>query len=106
MALGFYSAYVLYGVLISLAHQKGIKINLVQFYYEMKFFPVMFLFAIVRCDDRWAKRTLKVIKPIIIITVVLILFQLVAPGSYDAFFLKMVVTLRKGILAECCCLAW
>ena len=86
MALAFYSAYVLYGIVISLVQQKGLQIILVQLYHEMKFFPMIFLFSIARCDDRWAKWTLKVIKPIIIVTVLLILFQVAAPGVYDAVF--------------------
>ena len=86
MALAFYGTYVLYGILISLAQQKGIKIILVQLYHEMKYFPMIFLFSVARCDDRWAKWTLKIIKPIIIFTVVLILFQISAPGGYDAVF--------------------
>ncbi len=86
MALGLYTAYVLYGILISLAHQKGMKIILVQLYHELKFFPMMFLFSVVRCDDRWSRRTLMVVKPIIVITVLLILFQVAAPGAYDAVF--------------------
>lgn len=86
VALAFYSAYVLYGILITLAHQKGIKVILVQLYHEMKFFPMIFLFSVARCDDRWANWTLKIIKPIIIISVVLIIFQVAAPGAYDAVF--------------------
>ena len=86
MALAFYGTYVLYGILISLAQQKGIKIILVQLYHEMKYFPMIFLFSVARCDDRWAKWTLKIIKPIIIFTVVLILFQIAVPGGYDAVF--------------------
>lgn len=86
MALAFYCAYVLYGILISLTQQKGLEIILVQLYHEMKFFPMIFLFSITRCDDRWAKWTLKIIKPIIIVTVILILFQIAAPGVYDSVF--------------------
>ena len=86
VALGFYSAYVLYGILISLAHQKGMKIILVQLYHELKFFPMMLLFAMVRCDERWSKRTMNVIKTIIILTIVLIVFQLAMPGLYDTVF--------------------
>jgi hypothetical protein len=86
VALGFYTAYVLYGILISLAHQKGMKIILVQLYHELKFFPMMLLFAMVRCDERWSKRTMNVIKPIIILTIVLIIFQLAMPGLYDTVF--------------------
>ena len=86
VALGFYTAYVLYGILISLAHQKGMKIILVQLYHELKFFPMMLLFAMVRCDERWSKRTMSVIKPIIILTIVLIIFQLAMPGLYDTVF--------------------
>ena len=86
VALGFYTAYVLYGILISLAHQKGMKIILVQLYHELKFFPMMLLFAMVRCDERWSKRTMNVIKPIIILTIMLIIFQLAMPGLYDTVF--------------------
>jgi hypothetical protein len=86
VALGFYTAYVLYGILISLAHQKGMKIILVQLYHELKFFPMMLLFAMVRCDERWSKRTMNVIKTIIILTIVLIVFQLAMPGLYDTVF--------------------
>ena len=86
VALGFYSAYVLYGILISLAHQKGMKIILVQLYHELKFFPMMLLFAMVRCDERWSKRTMNVIKTIIILTIMLIIFQLAMPGLYDTVF--------------------
>ncbi len=86
VALGFYTAYVLYGILISLAHQKGMKIILVQLYHELKFFPMMLLFAMVRCDERWSKRTMNVIKTIIILTIMLIIFQLAMPGLYDTVF--------------------
>ncbi len=86
MALGFYSAYVIYGVLISMAQLHGMKVILVQLYHEMKFFPVIFLFALAHCDDRWSRWTLKIIKLIIFFTLVLILFQLVAPGAYDSIF--------------------
>ena len=86
VALGFYTTYVLYGILISLAHQKGMKIILVQLYHELKFFPMMLLFAMVRCDERWSKRTMNVIKTIIILTIVLIVFQLAMPGLYDTVF--------------------
>ncbi|MAZ66936.1 MAG: hypothetical protein CMF25_07480 [Kangiellaceae bacterium] len=85
-ALLFYSAYLVYGVLISLANQKSMHIILVQTYHEMKFFPMLFLYSTVRCDNRWSKTTLKLIKPLIIITVLLIIFQLGAPGPYDAIF--------------------
>ncbi|MFT5114186.1 MAG: hypothetical protein ACI8P9_003520 [Parasphingorhabdus sp.] len=86
MALGFYSTYVLYGVLISMAQQHGIKTILVQLYHEMKFFPMIFLFSLTHCDERWAGWTLKIIKLIIVFTIVLILFQIGAPGAYDALF--------------------
>ncbi|MCP4490185.1 MAG: hypothetical protein GY820_23140 [Gammaproteobacteria bacterium] len=86
IALGFYSLYLLYGILISLAHHKGIKIIFVQFYHELKFFPMMLLFAMVQCNERWSIRTMRVIKPIIIITILLIFFQLAAPGLYDTIF--------------------
>ncbi len=98
MALCFYSAYMLYGVLISLANQKSGHIILVQIYHEMKFFPMIFLFSMVRCDNRWSRHTLKVIKPIILITAALILFQVAAPGSYDALF-KNGGHFEKGHLA-------
>jgi len=86
LALLFYIAYLAYGILISLASQKGMKIILVQLYHEMKFFPMIFMFAMAKCDDLWARRTLIIIKFIIIFSVLLILFQLAAPGTYDAFF--------------------
>lgn len=86
LALFFYTAYLAYGVLISLAHQKGMKIILVQLYHELKFFPMIFLYSMARCDEIWAKRTLMVIKPLIVITMVLILFQIAAPGPYDVIF--------------------
>ncbi|MFT5224895.1 MAG: hypothetical protein ACI8XX_000642 [Polaribacter sp.] len=86
LALGFYTAYILYGILISLAHQKGMKIIFVQLYHELKFFPMMLLFAMVRCDECWSRRTIKVIKPIIVLTIVLIIFQLAMPGLYDTVF--------------------
>ncbi len=86
LALGFYTLYLLYGVLISLAQQKGIKIILVQLYHELKFFPMMMLFSLVRCDDRWVKLTINIIKPVIALTILLILFQLSVPGLYDAVF--------------------
>jgi hypothetical protein len=86
LALGFYTLYLLYGMLISLAQQKGFKIILVQLYHELKFFPMMMLFSLVRCDERWIKLTINIIKPIIIVTVLLILFQLAVPGLYDSIF--------------------
>ncbi len=86
MALGFYTAYILYGILISLANQKGMKIIFVQLYHELKFFPMMLLFAMVRCDESWSGRTMKVVKWIITLTIILIMFQLAAPGLYDTVF--------------------
>ncbi|MDB2331272.1 hypothetical protein [Alteromonas sp. A079] len=85
-ATAFYIGYLLYGILISLANQKGMKIILVQLYHELKFFPMLMLFSVVRCDEIWTKRTLKVIKPLIVICIVLIVFQAGAPGAYDAVF--------------------
>ncbi len=86
IALMLYSGYLLYGILISLANQKGLKIIVVQLYHELKFFPMIFVFAMARCDQRWNSRTLVVIKFLIYMTVLLILFQLAAPGAYDAIF--------------------
>lgn len=85
-ATAFYIGYLFYGILISLANQKGIKIILVQLYHELKFFPMVMLFSVVRCDEIWTKRTLKVIKPLIAICILLIVFQAGAPGAYDALF--------------------
>lgn len=85
-ATALYIGYLLYGILISLANQKGMKIILVQLYHELKFFPMLMLFSVVRCDEIWTKRTLKVIKPLIVICIVLIVFQAGAPGAYDAVF--------------------
>ena len=86
MALILYGAYIVYGILISMAHQKGIKIILVQLYHEMKFFPMILLFAMAQCDERWSGWTLRIIKPIIVVSVLLILFQIAAPGAYDSLF--------------------
>jgi hypothetical protein len=86
IALLLYATYLLYGVLVSLAQQKGIKIILVQLYHEMKFFPMIFLFAMTTCDQRWSRITLQIIKPIIFFSIALVLFQLAAPGAYDALF--------------------
>ena len=86
IAMLLYAGYLLYGVLISLANQKGMKIILVQLYHEMKFFPMILLFSVARCDEVWNKRTLKLIKPMIIACLVLVLFQAGAPGAYDAVF--------------------
>ncbi|MCP3688542.1 MAG: hypothetical protein GY784_09015 [Gammaproteobacteria bacterium] len=86
MALGFYTAYVIYGVLISIAQQKGVKIILVQLYHELKFFPMMLLFAMVRCDESWSGRTMKIVKWLISLTILLMVFQLAAPGLYDRLF--------------------
>jgi hypothetical protein len=85
-ATALYIGYLLYGILISLANQKGMKIILVQLYHELKFFPMLMLFSVVRCDEIWTKRTLKVIKPLIVICILLIVFQAGAPGAYDAVF--------------------
>ncbi|WP_346993029.1 hypothetical protein [Alteromonas gracilis] len=85
-ALLLYLGYLAYGVLISLANQKGMKIILVQLYHELKFFPMMMLFAVARVDEVWTKRTLKVIKPLMVLCVLLILFQAGASGAYDALF--------------------
>ena len=86
MALAMYTGYVLYGILISLAHQKGLKIILVQTYHEMKFFPVIFMFAMAKCHPKWSDITLKIIKPLVLISILLILFQYGASGAYDAIF--------------------
>ncbi|MEM7562439.1 MAG: hypothetical protein AAF353_05225 [Pseudomonadota bacterium] len=72
--------------MISLAQNKGLKIIFVQMYHEIKFFPMILLFAVVRCDDRWRARTHRIIKPIVLATFVLILFQIAAPGLYDSVF--------------------
>lgn len=85
-ALGLYSAYLIYGILLSIAQQKGIKIILVQLYHEMKFLPMILLFSVAVCDQRWSRWTLKIINPIIAFTLILILFQIAAPGAYDALF--------------------
>ena len=85
-ALGFYIGYLLYGIAISLANQKGMKIILVQLYHELKFFPMVMLFAVARCDEIWTSRTIKVIKPLIFLCILLIIFQAGAPGAYDALF--------------------
>ena len=85
-ALGFYIGYLLYGIAISLANQKGMKIILVQLYHELKFFPMVMLFAVARCDEVWTSRTIKVIKPLIFLCILLIIFQAGAPGAYDALF--------------------
>ena len=85
-ALGFYVGYLLYGIAISLANQKGMKIILVQLYHELKFFPMVMLFAVARCDEIWTSRTIKVIKPLIFLCILLIIFQAGAPGAYDALF--------------------
>lgn len=86
MALLLYSSYIIYGILISLAQQKGLKIIFVQLYHEMKFFPMIFLFSMASCNEKWAHITMKLIKPIILITLLLIIFQVAAPGAYDAIF--------------------
>lgn len=85
-ATALYLGYLLYGVLISLANQKGMKIILVQLYHELKFFPMVMLFAVARCDEIWTRRTLQIIKPLVILCILLILFQAGAPGAYDALF--------------------
>ena len=85
-ALMLYLGYLMYGIAISLANQKGIKIILVQLYHELKFFPMVMLFAVARCDEIWTKRTIKVIKPLILLCILLIFFQAGAPGAYDAIF--------------------
>lgn len=85
-ALGFYIGYLLYGIAISIANQKGMKIILVQLYHELKFFPMVMLFALARCDAIWTSRTIKVIKPLIFLCILLIIFQAGAPGVYDALF--------------------
>lgn len=85
-ALFLYLCYLVYGVLISLAHQKGMKIILVQMYHELKFFPMMMLFSVARVDPIWINRTVKIIKPLMFMCVLLILFQIGASGAYDAVF--------------------
>lgn len=85
-ALGFYIGYLLYGIAISLANQKGMKIILVQLYHELKFFPMVMLFAVARCDEIWTSRTIKIIKPLFFLCILLIIFQAGAPGAYDALF--------------------
>jgi len=85
-ALFLYLGYLIYGVLISLANQKGMKIILVQLYHELKFFPMVMLFSVARVDEIWTQRTLKVIKPLMVMCILLILFQAGASGAYDALF--------------------
>lgn len=81
-----YVGYLLYGVLISLANQKGMKIILVQLYHELKFFPMMMLFSVARVEPIWIKRTVKLIMPLIVMCILLILFQMGASGAYNSVF--------------------
>ena len=81
-----YVGYLLYGILISLANQKGMKIILVQLYHELKFFPMMMLFSVARVDPIWIKRTVKLIMPLIVMCILLILFQMGASGAYNSVF--------------------
>ncbi len=85
-ALGFYTFYLIYGVLLSIGQQKGVKIILVQLYHEMKFFPMILLFSVAVCDERWSRWTLRIIYLIIVLTMLLILLQVAAPGAYDTLF--------------------
>ncbi|MFS1704630.1 hypothetical protein [Alteromonas sp. AMM-1] len=86
LSLAMYVGYLLYGVLISLANQKGMKIILVQMYHELKFFPMMMLFSVAKCEEIWTRRTVKVIKPLIFLCILLIVFQAGASGAYNALF--------------------
>ena len=86
LSLAFYLGYLAYGVLISIANQKGMKIILVQLYHELKFFPMMMLFAMAKLEYIWVARTIKVIKPLIVLCILLIIFQAGAKGAYDSVF--------------------
>lgn len=86
-AIVSYVLFLTYGVFISIANDKSTKTILVQFYHELKFFPILLLFSTARtCSTVWVSRTIKLIKKLMLISVLLIIFQYALSSAYDTVF--------------------
>ncbi len=85
-ATGLYVLYLLYGVLVSYLHNKGLKLIAVQFYHEIKFFPMIAVCGLCQADKRWFDISKKIVTGIAFVSVPLVIFQFVAPSVYTAIF--------------------
>lgn len=86
VAMILYCLYIAYGIFITFVKSKGIKIVAVQLYHELKFFPMMMLFSLIQVEEKWNRITSILLPPLVILTILLIAFQIVASGAYDAVF--------------------
>ncbi|NVK40753.1 MAG: hypothetical protein HWE39_05870 [Oceanospirillaceae bacterium] len=82
----FYGLYLIYGVLISYLNGKSSGVIFYQLYHELKFIAIILAFSLLQCRESWSHRSVTVCKWVLLLSLPLIAFQLLASGAYDSLF--------------------